>query len=137
MGSNWCTSVSAALSKTDQVTPLHKTKASKKRSHFLNSPYLILISCKNTKQHTEDEAMAFAFPNSHHAAGNPAFLEIMDTCLSMGSGELIPCFVLFVSTTFALLSKLYISTQERFLHFYPPDSLLHSTGASEQTAMWM
>lgn len=56
---------------------------------------------------------------------SPAFLEIMDT---MGSGELIPSFVLFVSTAFALLSKLFISTQESFCSFTPPDSLLHSTG---------
>ena len=52
----------------------------------------------------------------------------LNSCLPMGSSELIPCFALLACTPFAFLIKLFLSHE--FSHFYPSHSLPNPTGGS-------
>lgn len=68
-------------------------------------------------------------PPSHHSLGwGPVVLKVLNTCLLMGSGELIPCFSFLVLHSFCFLYEakvlLFFILTQQFSSFCPPDSSL-------------
>ena len=60
----------------------------------------------------------------------------LNSCLTMGSGEWIPCFALLVCAAFALPVKLSLSQPTNFLTFTLLILSPIPLGASEQAAVW-
>lgn len=56
---------------------------------------------------------------SHQAFGGPAF-QWLDTCLLMGSREIISLFVLLASATFAFIMKLSLPRSTSFTFYFSP-----------------
>lgn len=77
---------------------------------------------------------AFMFPSDCHVWWSPAFLGWLNTCLSLGSGELISWFALPVYGAFALPNYLPLSQPTRFfgLLLFQFSSPSHQEGVSQQ-----